>query len=204
MAAGHGNAAVRDTELREKLRDKKAAVAGLGGLGSNIAVMLARAGVGRLLLVDHDTVEESNLNRQHYGIRHIGMLKTDALAEQIKDIAPSVRTELRSVRVTEENAAGIFKGYPIVCEAFDDPLCKAALVNTLLSDGDVMVVAASGMAGLGSTNDIITRKMFRNLYLCGDMTSAAEDGTGSAAPRVAVCAGHQANTVLRILTGLEG
>jgi len=187
---------------REKLKDGKVAVAGLGGLGSNIAVMLARMGVGELLLVDFDRVSIDNLNRQHYDMSHIGMLKTDALTEQITRINPSVNVRTCDARVTDENITEIFGGYGMVCEAFDDPECKAMLVNALLN-GERKVVAASGMAGLGSANEIKTKRAFNGLYVCGDSQPSEREGTGFMAPRVSVCAGHQANTVLRLLLGIE-
>jgi len=186
--------------IRERLREGKVAVAGLGGLGSNIAVMLARAGVGKLLLVDFDRVEKSNLNRQHYDMSHLGILKTDALREQIKRIDPAIEIETRAVKVTEENASEIFREYDIVCEAFDDPRCKAMLVNVLLN-GRRKIVAASGMSGYGSANKIKTRHAFNDLYICGDHESAEE--TVFTAPRVSVCAGHQANVALRLLLNIE-
>jgi len=189
--------------MEEKLKNGKVAIAGLGGLGSNIAVMLARIGVGKLLLVDFDKVEPSNLNRQYYDLTHLGMLKTDALKKQLEKINPSVEIETRAVKVTEENAPEIFKNYPIVCEAFDNPQNKAMLVNTLLDTGGCKIVAASGMAGFGCANKIQTKKMFKNLYVCGDSEPAAQEGAGFLAPRVAVCAGHQANMVLRLLLNEE-
>jgi len=186
----------------EKLRNGKVAIAGLGGLGSNIAVMLARAGVGELLLVDFDKVDMSNLNRQHYDMSHIGMPKADALKGQIEKMNPSVKVNARNIKVTEENAADLFNGYTIVCEAFDDPRCKAMLVNALLDHGR-KIVAASGMAGLGSANDIKTERKIKGLYVCGDSRPPVSEGTGFMAPRVSVCAGHQANMVLRLLLGIE-
>jgi len=186
----------------EILRNGKVAIAGLGGLGSNIAVMLARIGIGELLLVDFDKVEMSNLNRQHYSVAHLGMLKTDALKGQIEGIDPSVKVKICNVRVTEDNAADVFSGYDIVCEAFDDPRCKAMLVNALL-DGERRVVAASGMAGFGSANNIKTKRTFNGLYVCGDPRSPEQEGIGFMAPRVSICAGHQANMVLRLLLGIE-
>ena len=69
------------TAVQKKLDKAKVAVAGLGGLGSNIAVSLARIGVGHLHLLDFDEVDLTNLNRQYYFTRHIGMKKTEALKE---------------------------------------------------------------------------------------------------------------------------
>jgi len=189
--------------IGEKLKDAKAAIAGLGGLGSNIAVMLARIGVGKLLLVDFDKVEPSNLNRQHYNVSHLGMFKTDALKSQIEKINPFIETETLCITITEENAAEIFKDYQIVCEAFDKPQNKAFLANALLQAGGKKIVAASGLTGFDSSNKIKTTRKFKNLYVCGDSLPPEQEGIGFMAPRVMVCAGHQANMILRLLLGME-
>jgi sulfur carrier protein ThiS adenylyltransferase len=189
--------------IQDKLKNARVAIAGLGGLGSNIAVMLARIGVGNLFLVDFDKVEPSNLNRQHYNTSHLGMYKTDALKCQLDVINPYAVTETATVKVTEDNISALFGGYPVVCEAFDDPLCKAVLVNSLLEIGTVKIVAASGMNGTGSANEITTKRVFKNLYLCGDSEPPPQNGIGFMAPRVTVCAGHQANMVLRLILGIE-
>jgi len=189
--------------ITKSLKNGKVAVAGLGGLGSNIAVMLARIGVGQLLLVDFDAVEPSNLNRQYYDTTHLGMLKTDALKQQLDRINPFVKTETRAVKVTEKNAKEVFKDYPVVCEAFDDPRYKAVLVNALLEENGKKIIAASGMAGYDSANKITTKKAFANLYVCGDSQPAMAGGIGLMAPRVMICAGHQANMVVRLLLNIE-
>jgi sulfur carrier protein ThiS adenylyltransferase len=190
--------------VHRKVKQGSVAVAGLGGLGSNIAVMLARTGVGRLLLVDFDTVEPSNLNRQNYFLSHLGMSKTDALRMQIEEINPFISVETRNTRVRPENVEEIFSGYDIVCEAFDRPEAKSDLVNTvLLKLPCAKVVAASGMAGYGSSNAIRTVKSMGRMYLCGDLESEAGPGSGLMSPRVHICAGHQANMILRLLLGIE-
>lgn len=186
-----------------KIRNGKVAVAGLGGLGSNIAVMLARMGVGELLLVDFDVVQNINLTRQHYDTTHIGMFKTDAMKTQIGQINPSVHIETRNVRLTSENVSSIFSGYQIVCEALDGPSEKSMLITALMDEADRKVVAASGMAGFGSSNDIRTERRLNNLYICGDMATDAGPGVDLTAPRVMVCAAHQANMVLRLLLGMD-
>jgi sulfur carrier protein ThiS adenylyltransferase len=189
---------------REKLRAARVAIAGLGGLGSNIAAALARLGIGELLLVDYDVVEPSNLNRQHYGISHLGMKKTDALKNQLADINPFISIKTVDAIITEDNAVDLLGEYGIVCEAFDDPGAKAMLVSTLLSKlPNVKVVAASGMAGIGSSNDIKTKAPIKRLYICGDETSSTETpGLGMMPPRVLICAGHQANMILRLILGI--
>jgi len=184
--------------IQAKLKSGRVAIAGLGGLGSNIAVMLARIGVGTLLLVDFDRVESSNLNRQHYNLDHLGMLKTDALKSQIEKINPFVEIETHAIKITEENTVELFKDYEIVCEAFDNAQFKAALVNAMLEQGGKKIVAASGMNGFTSSNKIKTHKL-KNLYICGDGVPAEQVGIGFMAPRVMICAGHQANMIVRLL-----
>ena len=189
--------------VHSKMKAGKIAIAGLGGLGSHIAVMLTRMGVGSLFLVDFDIVEPSNLNRQHYNVGHLGEYKTDALKRQLHDINPFIKIQTQNIRVTEENAKEIFAGFPIVVEAFDNPVSKADLTGSLLADGNVKIVAASGLAGFSSANDIKTRRSFSNLYVVGDLESAAGEGMGLMSPRVSVTAGHQANMVVRLLLGME-
>lgn len=189
-------------ENHRKIKNAHVAVAGLGGLGSNVAVMLARAGVGSLHLVDFDGVDGSNLNRQIYKMKHLGMPKTEALTEEIREINPYSKIKTDTVRVTEENAGEIFREDTIICEAFDAAENKAMLVSTLLSElPEAVIVAGSGMAGYGSGNLIQTRKRMRRLYLCGDETSDIADGLCLMAPRVALCAAHQANMILRLILG---
>ncbi len=190
--------------VHNRLKKGKVAIAGLGGLGSNIAVMLARIGVGELLLVDFDIVEPSNLNRQCYYVRHLGMYKTDALKEQIEEINPFITVKTKTVKITAGNVKELFSGYDIICEAFDKADQKAMLVNTALKElPDCKIVAASGLAGYESSNLIQTRKAMNRLYVCGDLEHGAQIGRGLMAPRVQICAGHQANMVLRLLIGLE-
>ena len=191
-------------KVYEKLKQAKVAIAGLGGLGSNVAVMLARAGVGHLFLVDSDTVEPSNLNRQSYFIRHLGLPKTTALQEILKEINPYITVKIKTVRVDAANAVEIFEAYPIVCEAFDTPDCKAMLVNTLLENlPETKLVCGSGMAGFGSSNAIQTKRRMKKLFVCGDFSTQAQGVNSLMAPRVSICAGHQANMILRLLLEIE-
>lgn len=186
----------------QKVKTARVAIAGIGGLGSHIAISLARTGVGHLHLIDFDRVEPSNLNRQCYRIGHLGMPKTVALQHEIKEINPFITVTAEKIKVTAKNAVALFKDDTIVCEAFDQPEVKAMLVNTLLEHcPEKVIVAASGMAGYGSSNTISTRRITKHFYLCGDGESAAEIGQGLMAPRVSICAGHQANAVLRIILG---
>ena len=186
-----------------KLKKAKVCILGLGGLGSNVAILLARAGIGYLKLVDFDIVEASNLNRQQYRISHIGMKKTEAIKTIIKEINPFVEIETLDVKVDRENISLIVEDIEIIVEAFDVAETKAMAIEELLINGDKKLVSASGMAGLGSANEIITRKIRDNFYLVGDNYSDYEEYLGIMSTRVMICAAHQANIVLRIILGEE-
>lgn len=177
------------------------AICGLGGLGSNIAFALARAGIGKLILIDFDSVDITNLHRQQYKANQIGMSKTEALKENLLEIAPYVAIETHSVCISEYNAEALLKKADIICEAFDDAECKAMLVNLVTERmPEKYLVAASGMAGMGSANAIQTRRISKRFYLCGDGTSDVSEAGSLISSRVMLCAAHQAHTLLRILT----
>ncbi len=188
-------------ELQNKILSSTIAICGLGGLGSNVATMLARVGVGKLILIDFDKVDITNLHRQQYKASQIGMYKTEALACNLKEIAPYIETEIRTVRMDENNYSELLENADIICEAFDDAEAKADIVNFVLSQmPEKYLVAASGMAGLGSSNSIKTRKISKRYYLCGDEKSDVADGIGLVASRVTVCAAHQAHMVIKIIS----
>ena len=187
----------------EKLKKAKVCILGLGGLGSNVAVLLARSGIGYLKLVDFDIVEASNLNRQQYRISHIGIKKTEAMKSIIKEINPFVEIDTLDIKVDRENILSVVEDIEIVVEAFDVAETKAMAIEELLTNGNKIVISASGMAGLGSANEIITRKIRDNFYLVGDNYSDYEEYSGIMSTRVMICAAHQANIVLRIILGEE-
>ena len=187
-------------ELQQKFSSSTVAICGLGGLGSNIAISLARAGIGKLILIDFDKVDITNLHRQQYKASQIGMNKTDALRDNLLEIAPYVAIETHTERVAEENVAHLLQGAVIICEAFDVAECKAMLTNLVLETmPDKYLVAASGMAGMGSANTIQTRRVSKRFYLCGDERSDVQSEGSLVSSRVMLCAAHQAHTVLRIL-----
>ena len=191
-------------ELQEKFSKATVAICGLGGLGSNVAIALARAGIGKLLLFDFDRVDISNLHRQQYKATQVGMYKTEALAENLKEIAPYLLVERYTVRLGEENLESLLFGADIICEAFDGAEEKAMLVNGGMEKlSGTYLVAASGMAGLGAANRIQTRRITKWFYLCGDEVSDVADDIGLVASRVMLCAAHQAHTVLQILAGVQ-
>ena len=196
LIARHGQ------ELHDRFSSATAAICGLVGLGSNIAIALARAGIGRLILVDFDRVDITNLHRQQYKAEQIGEYKTEALAANLLEISPYTEVKGVTEKVTEGNFLELLEGADIVCEAFDNAEAKAMLVNGVLQKlPECYLVAASGMAGMGSPNRIETRRITDRFYLCGDGVSDVEETMGLVAPRVMLCAAHQAQTVLRILAG---
>lgn len=186
--------------LQGKFSAATVAVCGLGGLGSNIAISLARVGIGKLILIDFDRVDISNLHRQQYKATQIGKYKAQALAENLLEIAPYLEVRAVTARITEENYMDLLHDADVICEAFDNAEAKAMLSNAVLETMPYKyLVAASGMAGMGTPNTIRTRKITKYFYLCGDEISDAADTIGLVAPRVMLCAAHQAHTVLRIL-----
>ena len=189
--------------VQEKVKRARVGIMGLGGLGSAVAVSLARIGVGELLLADYDVVEPSNLNRQQYFIDQIGLPKTEAMQANLARINPYVRVVVSEVELTEANIPRIFAGVQVLVECFDLARMKAIGLRTVLTSmPGVAYVTASGLAGYGDNNLIRTRKLHSHVYLVGDGESAAEPGQGLMAPRVGIAASQQANQVLRILLGV--
>lgn len=194
LEARHGK------EMQNKISGASAAVCGLGGLGSAVAIALARAGIGGLHLIDFDRVDLSNLNRQQYSVRQIGMPKPEALAEEIGRFAPYCSIRQSFVKLTEENIPTLLAEEPYICEAFDDAEEKAMLTNCVLETfPEKYLIGASGMAGYGKSNDIVTRQITKRYYLCGDGVSEISERAGLMAPRVMVCAAHQANVILQLI-----
>ncbi|MEE0265086.1 MAG: thiamine biosynthesis protein ThiF [Acutalibacteraceae bacterium] len=186
--------------IQRKFTTATVAICGLGGLGSNIAVALARAGVGKLILIDFDKVDITNLHRQQYKAAQIGMSKTEALSENLLEIAPYTIVEANNACITEDNAEKLLEKADIICEAFDNAECKAMLTNSVLEKmPEKYLIAASGMAGMGSANTIKTRRVSKKLYICGDEVSDVQAAGSLISSRVMLCAAHQAHMVLKIL-----
>ena len=191
--------------IHRKIKKSVVGIAGLGGLGSAIAIALARVGVGSLILVDFDLVEPSNLNRQQYFIHQIGMAKVEALQKNIALVNPYVKVRTYQEKIDRNNAERILEEADVVVEAFDRAEEKAMLINTVSEKmPDKYIVAASGVAGYGENNEIKTIRFSSKIFIVGDQETAARPGVGLMAPRVGIAAHHQANTVLRILLGEEG
>ncbi|MCF7792209.1 MAG: sulfur carrier protein ThiS adenylyltransferase ThiF [Victivallales bacterium] len=181
----------------------KIAIAGCGGLGSNIAQMLVRAGMKELTVIDFDKVCESNLNRQFYFIKDIGLYKVDALENNLRMINPAVEIEKHYKKINTRNYEALLGGYNIQIEAFDNIESKKIMLESFLNieNKEKKLICASGMAGTGDENKIKTRKLAENIIICGDGESDILTEKCIMAPRVILTAAHQANTVLRIITG---
>lgn len=187
-------------EVHSAVKKAKIGVAGLGGLGSNIAGMLARAGASHLIIADFDSVDITNINRQNYYLSQIGKTKVDASEELLRGINPYITIEKHKVRLEPSNIPDIFGRCDVICEAFDIPSEKAMLINTVLEKcPGVKIVSGSGMAGFGRSNEIKTERLFADLYICGDGIDMEGVRGGLMSPRVNICAGHMANTVISLL-----
>jgi len=190
--------------VHRRVKRSTVGVAGLGGLGSQVAIALARIGVGTLILADYDVVEPSNLNRQQYFIQQIGMPKVDAIREILEKINPYIRIITHHTVISPKNVKRIFGNADIIVEAFDKAEEKAMLINTISeSMPDKYIVAASGVAGYGNNNEIRTIQFSSKIFLVGDQRTPAGPGIGLMAPRVGIAAHHQANMVLRLILGEE-
>ncbi len=184
-------------EQLDALRRARVGVAGAGGLGSNAALMLARCGVGHLLLVDDDVVDASNLNRQQYWPRHVGRPKVDALAELLRELNPEIDVEPLRRRLTRDTMTATLARCPVWVEAFDRPDDKTLLVENALLAG-CRVASASGMGGWGGP--AMTRRTLGNMVLVGDFTTDVLTAP-PLAPRVTEAAALLADAVLEMLLG---
>lgn len=187
--------------VHQKLKKACVGIAGCGGLGSNVALSLARVGIGRLILADYDLVEPSNLNRQQYFVGQIGEYKVDALKATLARANPHVTIETHCVKLTPANIPVIYGSADVIVEAFDRAEQKVMIIETVLAEMPGRpIVVGSGMAGYGGNNAIRTEREGR-LYMCGDGVSEARPGRGLMAPRVGIVANHQANQVVAIILG---
>lgn len=195
------NPYLTDSE-RQVLESARIGIAGAGGLGSNVAAHLVRAGVKKFVICDFDTVNASNLNRQFFFQDQLGRKKVAALEENLRRIVPDLELEMRDVRLTAENAADTFAGCTLVVEAFDNAAAKAMLYGALLPRG-VRLVAASGLAGWGRSAAIKIRQVGANLVLVGDGASGVNATRAPVSPRVGIAAAMQANAAVAWLLGKE-
>jgi len=183
----------------EKLKGTCIGIAGCGGLGSNCAMALARAGVGTLVIADFDTVTLENLNRQYYFREQVGQKKVLALKENISKVNPDIDVQAHDVRLGPDEVVDIFKNCQVLIEAFDRADQKLMIIETVTERfPDKFIIAGSGLAGYGENNALRTRRL-GNLFICGDETSEVSEVLPPLAPRVGVVASLQANQALEIV-----
>ncbi|HPX10057.1 MAG TPA: sulfur carrier protein ThiS adenylyltransferase ThiF [Candidatus Cloacimonas sp.] len=174
-------------------------IAGAGGLGSNIALSLARAGTGTLIIADYDIVTLENLNRQQYTLAQIGKLKVEALAENIRSFNPFITLVLHPVKITPANFYAIFGNADLLIEALDEAEQKEMLISCWASNyPNKHLIAASGLAGFGKNASIHTEH-YGFLHIVGDMKSELKPEISPVATRVAVVANMQANLALELI-----
>ena len=191
----------KSEKIKKKLSKSSVGIAGLGGLGSNAAVALARTGIGKLVLVDFDIIEKKNLTRQYYFLDQIGKLKVDALKESIEKINPEVKIESLNLKLEKGSMEKPFTNVDVVIEALDDAEIKAAFIEEILSKlPNKPVVAASGVAGYGHSDRVVTQHL-GNLYMCYDEYALSSDEDVLLAPRVGLMANWEANLALEIILG---
>lgn len=179
-------------DLREKLASCSVGVAGAGGLGSNAALMLARSGIEKMLLADCDVVDASNLNRQQYWPRHIGMKKVAALREILLELNPHMQIETFDAKLDSENMPEIISKQKVWIEALDSAELKGQFAAMASSTAD-FVVAASGLCGIGG--EPLKRKRLGNILIVGDYCTGL-DRANPFAPRVTQAAALMADGVL--------
>lgn len=189
-------------KIYEVLKDKTVGICGVGGLGSNIATLLTRMGVGHLILADYDIVEKKNLNRQNFFENQVGQKKVHACQQVLSKIRQDTQIEVHDCRLTPENIKDIYESVDIMIEAFDLPKEKAMLTNYVLKEmPDKYLIGASGIAGYESNNSITTKRITDRFYLVGDLKSKM--ALGMYGPRVNIVASMQANMAIRLLMGEE-
>jgi sulfur carrier protein ThiS adenylyltransferase len=193
----------RDLAVLAALNRSTVGIAGAGGLGSNVAAALARAGVGKLIVADFDALEVSDLNRQYYFVDQVGRPKVEALGENLRRMNPFSDYEMHNVKVERGNVETIFGTADLLIEAFDLADQKQMLIEAWLAlRPGKPVIAASGLAGFGGNNKLRQRKL-GNLYICGDEVSECDVCSAPMAPRVAVVAAMQANLAVELLVKLH-
>ena len=180
-------------------RNAVVGIAGAGGLGSNIAISLYRAGIGKLIIADFDTVNITNLNRQQFYLDQIALPKVQALKDNLERIHPFGKVTIHNKKVTPKNISTLFGSCHILIEAFDLAKEKQMLIESWTEHyPDRPIIGASGLAGVGN-NSILKQVQYGNIYICGDGISELETGVSPVAPRVALVSNMQANLCLELL-----
>ncbi|MFA5059253.1 MAG: sulfur carrier protein ThiS adenylyltransferase ThiF [Candidatus Omnitrophota bacterium] len=181
-------------EQLSKIRALKIGIGGAGGLGSNLAVMLARSGFSHFEILDFDVIEPSNLNRQQYFLDEVGKPKVDILTDRLLQINPEIRVITHKMRWNEENGQKFFTGCTFIAEAFDQAIWKRDFVE-FYQNKTKYIVSGIGMAGISVGRPMEVKKV-GNIYFVGDRTTDSTKGHPPMAPRVTMCAAMMAEIIL--------
>lgn len=185
---------------REKIRSVRIGIAGAGGLGSNCAHFLVRCGFRRFILVDGDTVDSSNLNRQFYFQDQVGQSKVVMLKENLLKIDPALEIEAVEAILDKTNVAATFEHADVIIEAFDRVECKTMLVESFMNSGKLLV-AASGIGCWGHPDSIRVKQVKPGFFMVGDFVSGIDEKAPPLAPKVVMVAAKQADVVLQMVLG---
>jgi adenylyltransferase/sulfurtransferase len=177
-----------------KLRKSKVCIVGLGGLGSPAALQLAAMGIGQLRLVDCDTVELSNLQRQHiYNTKYLGYPKVEVAAKRLSELNPNIRIEPLPLSLNEGNAEEIIGGVDVVVDGLDRMTPRYAL-NRASQKLNIPYIFAAAIMNYGNVTTIIPDKTPCLECFQGDL----EDET---LPKCSVMGIHP--SILSILASVE-
>ena len=183
----------------EKLQKVTVGIAGAGGLGSNIAVSLVRAGIRKMIIADFDRIEPSNLNRQQFYMDQIGQKKVEALKTNLLKINPNIQIDSCDKKINKDNVCSIFGAADMLAEAFDRPEMNAMLANSWLQNfPDKFFIAGSGLSGYGEFNELRVQTRGK-MIVCGDQTCENTPEIGLTAARVALVANMQANAIIELI-----
>jgi sulfur carrier protein ThiS adenylyltransferase len=163
---------------------------------------LVRSGIGKLVIADFDTVNESNLNRQFFFRDQVGRAKVEALKENLLRISPECDIKAVAVKLDSHNVREVFAGCNVVVEAFDSTEAKAMMAMAF-AKGPVPLVTASGLAGWGRSNAIRLRRIGANIVAIGDGETAVSPETPPFSPRVGIAAAMEANAAISLVLGVE-
>ncbi|MBM7622479.1 sulfur carrier protein ThiS adenylyltransferase ThiF [Sporohalobacter salinus] len=178
-----------------KIQNVTVGIGGAGGLGSNCAFNLVRSGFKSLVIVDFDSIESSNLNRQFYFTEQIGTKKVHALKNNLLHINPDLELEIKDTKVTPDNINKLFKDCDIIVEAFDEVTSKKLIVEEYMNSNKLLV-AATGLAGWGNSDQIKIKKVKDKFYLVGDSISEANESNPPLSPKVNITAAKEADIIL--------
>ena len=188
----------QDPIVNEKLKDAKVSILGCGGLGSNIAMTLARSGIGELYLYDFDLIEYSNLNRQNFTLDELGGDKAELTKKKIESTLPYVKCHNQNIYLDTESMDSIVDRTDIFIEAFDNKESKTMLFDYFVGRQDKYLITGNGVSGLGELSDIKI-KQIENVIMIGDFNSNPDEGLYLA--YVSLIANLEALTAIKIIKG---